>query len=127
MAIIAPGSRLPSLKASYQDRRPHLVILQDAGADGTGLSGFPMASAALRWNYATIIRLADPTAEQYAAALDFVGRFQRVVLVETTGQRINEWAEAAKAEALPREARIAVIRPGVPVDLTLPRKRLAKR
>jgi hypothetical protein len=123
VAIIGPGPRLPRLKASYSDPRPHLVILRGADAGRTGPSGFPMAGAVLRWAYRSVIRLAEPAAEQYGAVLDCARRFQRVVVVETTEANAASWAEAIATAASPRDPNIAVIRPGEPVNLMPARKR----
>ncbi len=123
VAIIGPGPRLPRLKGTYSDRRPHLVILQDADAGSTGPGSFPMAGAALRWAYRSIIRLAEPAAEQYGAALNCARRYQRVVMVETTTTNAEAWAEAIATAASPRDPNMAVIQPGEPVNLMPARKR----
>ncbi|WPB86413.1 hypothetical protein [Sediminicoccus rosea] len=111
-AFITPGEMRPGLKATYQDRRPHVVLFRDTGADGDGPAGFPLAGAAIRWGYGVAICTAPMDEERAGFILAFAERLQRAVAVMTTPEWAADWASFAAASAAPRALRCVTLREG---------------
>lgn len=111
-ALIGPGEMRPGLKATYQDRRPHLVLFRDLepGEGGPGL--FPLAGAVMRWGYGLAICAGPLDAERAGFILAFAGRLQRSAAVMTTPEQAEAWASFTDAATAPRVLRSVTLRPG---------------
>ena len=114
-AFIVPGEMLPSLKKSYQDRRPHLVLFRDTETERGGPADFPLAGAVMRWGYAVTICTGPMDQERSDFILAFANRRQRAVAVVTTPERAEAWADFAATADFSRPLRCITLRPGDPL------------
>lgn len=114
-AFIMPGEKRPGLKATYADRRPHLVMFSDLKPREGGPGRFPLAGAVMRWGYGLVICAGPMDPERAGFILAFAGRLQRSAAVITTPERAEAWASFAGEATAPRELRCVTLRPGEPL------------
>jgi hypothetical protein len=114
----ARGGRIPA--KVLQDQRPHLILLGDDDGCSSGPAGWPQARKLLRWSRRVMLHAAGGEAEHYEVAVTATEQTGRLLLIETSMERMPDWLALVQEQRPPVPTLVLRPRPGEPTHPTCP-------